>query len=223
MTKERPIIFSGPMVRAIIDGRKTQTRRVVKPQPTHRLIDGLAHVTRGMDPADDGAVWYDGDCIGTGREVRAPWLVGDMLWVRETWAVICEDPDATITTNRIEYKADTGATNPGGWDAAPDDAEAIRWRSPIHMPRWACRLTLRVDSVRVERLNDISEEDAIAEGMVYFDGRNYEAGGWHSGKTDHGYFPTAVDAYSDLWDRINGNRHPWASNPWVWVVTFARL
>jgi hypothetical protein len=199
--KERPILFSGPMVRAILDGRKTQTRRVVNPQPTHRMIEGLAHVTRGMDPSDDGAVWYDGDCIGPGREVRAPWSVDDVLWVRERWTAPREfdrcPPRLIPKDARFLYGAD-GYTG------------SLRLRPSIHMPRWACRLTLRVESVRVERLHDISEEDAIAEGFVADIPPDPLRGG------------TAADWFAETWQNINWKKHPWDSNPWVWVVTFAK-
>ena len=186
--KERPILFSGPMVRAILDGRKTQTRRVVKPQPVgrQRVIEGLAHVTRGMNPADDGAVWYVGDCISSGVEIRCPFgSPGDRLWVKETW---CRGRAFVF------YRADCGGDPPSeytdDWNAPLVD----RWRPSIHMPRSASRLTLEVVSVRVERLADISEADAKAEG-----------------------YASASEFLGAPWACSVG------PNPWVWVVEFKRV
>lgn len=189
-TNERPILFSGAMVRAILDGKKTQTRRVVKPQP----------------PADwvpspwpyDGAAWSDRRC-----PYGAP---GDRLWVRETWAPISPDEERRpIRECRIEYRADTSAARPGGWDEDTDDPEAARWRPSIHMPRWASRLTLEVTGVRVERVQDISEDDARAEGV-------------------YPYADNPRRFFQELWNSINGARgYGWNSNPWVWVVEFRRV
>lgn len=167
---ERPIIFSGPMVRAILDGRKTQTRRVVK-------LNASGRAQR------KGRNWHlaDPECV-----LACPYGVpGDRLWVRETW----QDGNGGI------YYATDGNT------AAP-------WKPSIYMPRWASRITLEVVSVRVERLNEIGEEDAIAEGS--------QCAGVPASLTNRG-------AFAKLWDSINAKTHPWASNPWVWVVEFKRL
>lgn len=171
--RERPIIFSGESVRAILDGRKVQTRRVIKP----------------VQPRDDGR-WPAGrdpvpDCP-FGR-------VGDRLWVRETWA---DHPDGDGPIYR--------ATDPT-WD---DEPGSIRWRPPIHMPRWASRLTLEVAGVRVERLQAIDKAGARAEGCHGIDGDGHR-----------GYVPP-LDQFEAAWDALNGKRAPWSSNPWVWVVTF---
>lgn len=208
--KERPILFSAPMVRAILCDRKTQTRRVVKPQPTHRLIEGVAHITAGMNPADDGQLWYDANCIHTGREVRCPYgRVGDRLWVRETWR-ITSNPDAPYSGLRIEYRAQGERYLEFSEYEACDKyvREAARWRPSIHMPRWASRLTLEITGVRVQKVQDISEDDAKAEGVPSL-------------------LPVADvryrDAFRSLWDSINGKKFPWSSNPWVWVIEFKRL
>lgn len=208
-TKERPILFSAPMVRAILAGRKTMTRRIVKPQPAgkQRVVEGLAHVTVGMNPADDGAVWYVGDGVSRGTEVRCPYgSFGDRLWVRETFRPIMS------------------GMNEGEWDYRADDPSAsgigfIPWKPSIFMPRQASRITLQVEAVRVERLQDITDEDAIAEGMHKFHGVGF-----------YGYDPngtpgtcvgdSAGEAFRLLWDKINGNGS-WDVNPWVWVVSFS--
>lgn len=166
-TRERPILFSGPMIRAILADRKTQTRRIVK-------VPG-GHVFDFMD-------------LTKPRAYRP----GDRLWVRETWAKAGEVGD------RVEYRAD----NP--------DPESARWRPCIHMPRWASRITLEVTGVCIDRLQRISEADAKAEGV---DPYEQPCGPAH---------PHAL-AFRELWDSFNGKRAPWASNPWVWVVSFKRL
>lgn len=177
--RERPILFSGPMVRALLDGRKTQTRRVVKPQP--------------VDP-------FDGAQLRTAVSAYAlagpcPYgEPGDRLWVRETWAKAGEQGD------RVEYRADTA------------DPKAGKWRPSIFMPSWASRITLEVESVRVERLQDISEADARAEGVT-------PAPFTKAGRAAH---LVHVEAFESLWGSINGP-DSWAANPWVWVVAFRRV
>lgn len=231
---ERPIIFSGPMVRAIIEGRKTQTRRVVRGMPAAPAADcHPSHVARHTTPYFDaycGArkspenprgmsgswCWWqvdDRQCLPT---IRCPFGVpGDVLWVREKWqrGEDFEVSDAKHGRHPERWRVYYGA-NDNGFSGRP-------WRPSIHMPRWASRIRLHVEAVRVQRVQEITEEEAIAEGMVYFDGRNYEAGGWHPGDTRRGYWPDAQSAFSSQWD-IDNKRHPWASNPWVWVVEFEK-
>lgn len=142
--KERGMIFNGEMVRAILDGRKTQTRRTVKPQPDE---DGLAKVTNGP--------WVD----TSERNYRCPFGdVGDRIWVRETWAEAgASAPDLKL------YRANYPEHVPSHYENVPP-ANEIRWTPSIHMPRWASRILLEITDVRVERLNAISEEDAGKEG-----------------------------------------------------------
>ena len=256
--KERPIIFSAPMVRAILDGRKTQTRRVVgygnstvlgsrsKALWSQLVWDGIHGLHPRVDPGPDpfGCDGYQylhvpavnpedkpggPDDVARFR-VRPVWDCGDRLWVRETWMEEYDtDTIRPFTPPRYLYAATHDGEQPivmdgdGGGVTNKDGSFASAWRSPMFMPRRASRITLEITAVRVERLNQISEEDAIAEGMTYFDGRNYEADGWHPNDYRRGYWPDAVDAYRGLWDSINGKRHPWASNPWVWVLEFKRL
>jgi len=174
--KERPILFSGPMVRAILEGRKTQTRRVVKPQPAH--IPGIGTVLN-IDTITGRACPYGNP--------------GDRLWVREAWAHrrwMLGDASPNPTT---VYRAD-----------GEDLKGCARWRPSIHMPRWASRIALEVVSVRVERLQDISEEDAKAEGIDWVIG-----------------YRSRIPLFSALWERING-LGSWNANHWVWVVEFKR-
>lgn len=182
--KERPILFSGEMVRAILEGRKTQTRRVVKMPPFDSSDETLgSYLIAHMDGCPYGQV-------------------GDRLWVRETWAY-CP------YRNCFFYRADN----------FPEDK--FKWKPSIHMIRAASRITLEITGIRVERLQDISEEDAIAEGIqknpVQFDTRlNYPAGssaaGWHNPK----------NSFRSLWRSING-KDSWELNPCVWVIEFKQI
>lgn len=206
--RERPILFSAPMVRAILDGSKTQTRRVVKPQPSHRLVEPRVGLTIGMDPADDGAVWYDSDGINPGRPVRCPYgRPLDRLWVRESWATPTSY-DAMSPSEAMAAMADRlpfGA--PQVWYRASTrehNQASHRWRPSIHMPRRISRITLEITEVRVERVQEISEEDARAEGV------------------DRLF--TYRGVFQGLWNAINGPRgYGWDANPWVWVLTFRRV
>jgi hypothetical protein len=161
------------MVRAILEGRKTQTRRIVKPKPVgeQRVIEGLGHVTVGMYPSDDGRVWYVADCVNHGVEVRCPFgSPGDRMWVKEKWRPVWHD-DLYCT---VQYAADSSYRKPDFseedrglrfsdlCEQSGDNAEP--WHPSIYMWREMSRLTLEVTGVRVERLQAISEADAIAEG-----------------------------------------------------------
>ena len=207
--KERPILFSGPMVRAILAGTKTQTRRVVK----ERHIDAAppVHFFQYL------------------RENCPYGQPGDRLWVRETWqGPLIDDLDAYRAEpsdyNKpefCEYAADGGA--------APefitlDDELVRRWRPSIHMPRWASRILLEITSVRVERLHEISEADAQAEGVE----RVVVGSGWRrycDPDSEEVGVPPCGDArrsFRSLWKYING-AESWNANPWVWVVEFKRV
>lgn len=203
--KERPILFSAPMVRALLAGSKTQTRRVLK-QAT-----GLS-LSVCMDEAAPGVAalsWLHGD--GPGHDVhehiervRCPYgQPGDRLWVREAWGLWQQPFDHE--SHDVVYRADV------------DRPEPKRWRPSIHMPRWASRILLEVTDVRVERLQDISEADAIAEGIVPFGD-----GGFVSDDDGRCYGATARQSYAYLWESING-ADSWAANPWAWVVSFRNV
>ena len=207
--KERPILFSAPMVRAILDWRKTQTRRVVKPQPPDDIglpigVDLYSPTCIGKNGDE-----YPGDEIFGAYSECGEWGVkcpygqpGDRLWVRETWGP-CD--------GGVCYRADEDA----GSVALPDDG---RWTPSIHMPRWASRITLEITGVRVERLQDISEADAIAEGVPAVS----SGGVTLFTTTGVNCFQAAKGAYAALWESINGPGS-WDANPWVWVVEFRRI
>jgi hypothetical protein len=192
--KERPILFSAPMVRAILAGQKTQTRRVVKPEPQMVTHDRKTTTWEG----DPGVLL---DLLEqTGRKCRYG-KPGDRLWVRETFQRFSDDGE-------IMYRADPASLRAMN-ELKYDECQEARWRPSIHMPRWASRILLEVVSVRVERLNDISESDLAAEGIQEL----IDGGVDHDG--------TPLDTYRVLWESING-RGSWESNPWVWVVEFER-
>lgn len=189
--KERPILFSAPMVRAILDGSKSQTRRIIKIQPDIEH-DGEPYWFVGGYRA-----WrYRGvtDILRKGGdEISCPYgQPGDRLWVRETFH--------TVDGHRAFYRADYNH-NPKG-----DKEHGIVWTPSIHMPRWASRITLEVTGVRVERLQDISEAGAMAEGSQWSACGAPQDGSYKAG-------------YAQLWESING-AGSWPANPWVWVIEF---
>jgi len=181
--KERPIIFSGSMVKAILEGRKTMTRRVIKPEWWGCL-----------DPED-------GDDVLKAIEQCPRGVSGDRLWVRETFYA-CVGKDQKPRGD-VVYKATL------------NEPDVFPWKSPIHMPRWASRLTLDITDVRVERLQDISEKDARAEGAErkqLFDPANPDTVAY-----------SYRMGFADLWESINGvSGKCWTDNPWVWVIAFKK-
>lgn len=212
--KERPILFSAPMVRALLNGTKTQTRRVVKPQPVE-LPDfnrgRLSYNVRGSVYRAWNPAVMDPRCPYGQR--------GDRLWVRETWTQACVHPRQG---DEVFYRADG--------EVAP---EFEPWIPSIHMFRWASRILLEIVSVRVERLQDISEADAMAEGLTALtkDGRTIKFGipdmDGEPGTDDIGWpwstwLLSARGAYRKLWESINGPGS-WEANPWVWVIEFKRV
>ncbi|HGW4512212.1 ASCH domain-containing protein [Serratia marcescens] len=220
--KERPVIFNGEMVRAILDGRKTQTRRVMAVQPESNQF-GLLRITDSTKRSDIGKYhWAESNATGTHQRsalFSCPFgQVGDRLWVRETFQgpLIPEDelseylganPDKFQSPAYCEYAADGGA-KPEYVDS--DDNTRYGWRPSIHMPRWASRITLEITAVRVERLNDISEEDAKAEGVA---------------PSQHIITPPEAlyrVGFLKLWQSIYG-AESWRANPWVWVIEFRRV
>ena len=217
---EKPIIFSGEMVRAIQDERKTQTRRVVVPQPDTKGLGwawGYADrrkIPNGPRGAAGGDVAYMSDSLSRYCPYGQP---GDHLWVRETFGILQPthadsigqsiDPFPVFRANGDEAPA---------WDEGP--FEFSGWKPSIHMPRWASRITLEVISVRVERVQDISEEDAEAEGC-----ETERIPYLHNGQIVQMDIRSPRAVFSVLWDSINAKRgYSWDSNPWVWVVEFAR-
>lgn len=197
--KEKPLLFSAPMVRALLEGRKTQTRRTVKPQPFHgEIVKGILE--------DEGAV------------CPCPYEVGMRIWVKETWRPIgpweCRGDGATI-----QYRADMSFQRKLGWPKdyriKTSDKKGA-WTPSIFMGRWASRITLEITAVRVERVQDISDSDAISEGI-----KRSAGGAWMDYSECVGNF-APIPSYASLWESING-KGSWAKNPWVWCLSFRKL
>ena len=208
---EKPILFSGEMVKAILDGRKTQTRRVMKPQPL--FYTGRKYIV----PDDAPKKWHDCDDIFAAG--FCPYgQPDDILYVRETWADLRgmgfgNDPQTDNPWN-FAYAADI---KPGSDSDRIRKEYGVKWKPNIHMPREAARLFLRVKSVRVERVQDISEDDARAEGCS----AGYETHGDGKFEDVTEYEWTAKEEFADLWNSIYAKRgFGWDINPWVWVVEF---
>lgn len=194
-SKSRPILFSGPMVRAILDGRKTVTRRAIKPQPRYRgrviLCDWLYH---NCEPERQRYGFSTEDA-----DIPCPYgSPGDRLWVRETWSPIPEMKPSG-------YFTDPKWKNRTCWYAADNDRPIWggKWKPSIFMPRAMSRITLEIKSVNIERLQDITEEDAIKEGFEQTE------------------FILSRRRFELLWAELNG-KESWAQNPWVWRIEFER-
>ena len=221
--KERPILFSSEMVRAILDNRKTQTRRVIKPQPPADLKWGGWLIGTTGNKREIGSATWDDEIDGVSHRkhsAKCPYGdPGDHLWVRETWADLRAYMNETYPHQPpAVYKADYIHLVGEGW------------KPSIFMPRWASRITLEITWVRVERVQDISEADAIAEGVA----KNWignDCPPEYTNEYERYGAPlevppcySAKESYETLWDSINEKRgYSWASNPWVWVVEFTRL
>ncbi len=210
----RPILFSAPMVRALLADRKTMTRRVVDPQPNFpdfadRIIWTDAHGSPGLHI-------YDKHCIARGVwDVKCPYgTPGDHLWVRETWQSLQKfdvlPPNKVPVGSEIQY--------PASWEHW-----VSKRRPSIHMCQWMSRITLKITGVRVERLQAITEQDARAEGVEHADGLNDY---WLDYLETKGHIiqgvASAKQSFATLWDKIN-DRGAWDANPWVWVVEFRRV
>jgi hypothetical protein len=198
---ERPILFSGDMVRAILNGSKTQMRRVVKPQP----LGGVRHSPFFPSGLEDVH----------GREIKSKYgIPGDRLWVRETFYV------------QAMLWADDHGPQPVHYVASTPDRRQVEdyvAKPSIHMPRWASRITLEITGVRIERVQQISEDDAKKEGAIWFDGRPVNHHGWRHTSTCC-LHPSARASFAFLWDSINAKRgYGWEVNQWVWVIDFARV
>lgn len=197
--KERPIIFSGPLIPAILEGRKTQTRRAVK----HPFRTSL-YIGRSDDYGHGGFHFANAPLSQYTHPdfesvvLNCPYgKIGDRLWVREAWGQMqpCRD-------DPVFWRADYSAKE-------RREQMLPKWRPSIHMPRWASRITLEITDVRVERVQDISEDDALAEGVPF----------------SFGLMPRGCrGAFQALWDSINAKRgFGWGTNPWVWALTFRRV
>jgi len=203
--KEKPILFNGEMVRVILDGRKTQTRRVAK-------------LRADLDPHN----WRYHEELGefvhttTNQRMKSPYgKKGMKLWVRETWR------GGNDTLESVFYRADDSLASTPIYQNIN-----VKWKPSIHMPRWASRINLEITDIRVERLQDISEEDANKEGCLFHSGGSTGHSGFRFSMDHEFVYSTAKRAFQELWDSINGKPRAdgidisWQANPWVWVVCF---
>ncbi len=222
--KEHPILFTGPMVRAILEGRKTQTRRPIK------APKGLTIGCR-----DGSLVAFDDEGGPTCVSIKAPFAVGDRLWVRETWVCVRPMRDREGTVDDEQEFPGIPKSDPRGkltfddWEVSyhadgQDDRSSYggKWRPSIHMPRWASRLTLEVTGIRPERVKSIPQSDALAEVVEYRLAGGMSPGGsgtYHVGEAHHASTPK--EAFAALWDSIYGDGpFAWSANPWTWATTF---
>lgn len=240
--KERPILFSAPMVRAILDGRKTVTRRPVKgcqiPVEDTSVAAGERHRWMAIaqrDPRYGFGVFgaTEAECAKELEEFApCPYgRRGERLWVRETTEA---DEGRSDTVVLSRYAADRAPVRCAGSEDPEYNGSVAHWDYPrrsrpsIHMPRWACRILLEITDVRVERLQDISEEQAVAEGLIW---QGQENGKTFYSHAERKYPPgahqqfgisgvDAVSAFRNLWNSVGGE---WDANPWVWVVEFKRV
>lgn len=225
--KERPILFSTDMVKAILEGRKTQTRRIIKP----RNESGLFQVGIDKQTGKVVTIWA---CDGNEQweyDMSCPYGdIGNTLWVRETWSLnpffneteVHDNEDHDIISNDEPYL----------YKAKDKPFEGHKWRPSIFMPRKAARIFLEVTGIRVERLQEINEEDAKAEGIqadfweevkstVY---RDYmtDTKGYGNPEVDYPVTSFPIDSFKSLWQSINGEES-WEENPFVWVIEFKKL
>lgn len=229
--KERGMIFNAEMVRAILDGRKTQTRRPVKYQPVPSDI--LPALVFPRSKADTLSAHPSGyiypHAIDEIIEMCPHGVPGDRLWVRETWADASHDDGLCICYRADKYRKDVtsnfsatfGNFGYGNWAADIENGTEGRWKPSIHMPRWASRITLKITDIRVERVQDISEEGAVSEGFQAIPGFK-----WHTFEQAAAGVPmhdhTAKDAFEAFWcDRYGEGS--WDNNDWVWVIEFKRI
>jgi hypothetical protein len=217
--KERPILFSAPMVCAILEGRKTQTRRICAYQ-NFRVEDNIKHPQWGPDLRMLMADSKDGTRVIVGNPDDTPEHAlsiiscphgkpGDRLWVRETFGW------ATGAGKRLVYRAD--GEEPKQWFYPNETIKGMKWSPSIHMPRWASRLTLEITGVRVERLQEISGYDAHQEGC------RGPLGEFVNGKPEFGGGHSVVEDFRELWNSLADKKTNWAANPWVWVIGFKKL
>lgn len=226
--RERPIIINADMVRAVLDGRKTQTRRIIAPSirtadvqfELHQQADGS---WTPLHTFNEGTF----DKTGSERPIKCPFgAVGDHLWVRETFATLEPGSYEPVTPHDgyaqiVRYAASDRLAN------SDRDVRGFNWRPSIHMPRWASRITLEITGVRVERLQDISEQDALAEGVRRRESTpvtdpaycNYLAANLNDASE---WFDLPSDSFISLWQSIYG-AESWQANPWVWVIEFKRV
>lgn len=228
--KQHPILFSTPMVQALLEGNKTMTRRIVKPQPDDDGLWDDTNFPRSLQSTMKG--WNGSTESGQSREWKCPYgQIGDILWVREKFRkyhVTYPDSDKLDTSwSVVDYATGPNDMIPmqdgDGFSVFNKDGSerCIPWKPGIHMLKEDCRIFLEITGIRVDRLQDITETDAIAEGIEKGMTSNWLDGWRHYLKEDH-FGPSPVHSFQTLWQSING-LESWDENPWVWVVEFKRI
>ncbi|HDU6142406.1 hypothetical protein AAHU67_06645 [Klebsiella pneumoniae] len=211
--KERGMIFNGEMVRALLSGRKTQTRRIIKD-----CTVGRDQISKFIQIEKKFIGCYPEDVPELIRECCPYGIPGDRIWVREAFRVHSRATDvATLVYKASERNSWTEQTHRVPVAVCNKPATPEKWTPSLHMPRWASRILLEITDVRVERLNSISQEDAQAEGL--------ELTGWrptYSDPDSGGEVMTPYDNFAELWSSIYGDES-WQANPWVWVIEFKRV
>lgn len=219
----KPILFNTEMVRAILDGRKTCTRRVIKPQPDEKHTYPLGFVTDSTEKKEVGSFGFAANEYGGSIQYVKPpyrYAPGDILYVRETWCALPVNEAGHMRGHCVYYYRADGELRPEGWRG--------KWHPSIHMPKEAARIWLKVTDVRVERLQEITEKQACMEGTDPWDEVCYENNGWHPtfSDPDSGGDPNMVDGFHKLWNstikKSDLDRYGWDANPWVWVIEFER-
>lgn len=219
----KPILFNTEMVQAILDGRKTCTRRVIKPQPDEKHTYPLGFVTDSTEKKEVGCFGFAANEYGGSIQYVKPpyrYAPGDILYVRETWCALPVNEAGHMRGHCVYYYRADGELRPEGWRG--------KWHPSIHMPKEAARIWLKVTDVRVERLQEITEKQACMEGTDPWDEVCYENNGWHPtfSDPDSGGDPNMVDGFHKLWNstikKSDLDRYGWDANPWVWIIEFER-
>lgn len=237
----KPILFNTEMVRAILDGRKTCTRRLVKPQPDEKHTYPLGFVTDSTEKKEIGNFGFDINEYGVSIQyAKPPYQLGDILYVRETWQ--CWRAHRYEATADIRFRAggddvrlqfangNTDSINRLDYDTFVHKwfSHNGEWKPSLFMPKEAARIWLKVTDVRVERLQEITEKQACMEGTDPWDEVCYENNGWHPtfSDPDSGGDPNMVNGFHKLWNstikKSDLDRYGWDANPWVWVIEFER-
>lgn len=236
--KERPIIFNEEMVRAILEGRKTQTRRPINPQPKPYHDNSI--MWAGKSPmtfyeslsCELPILWQRGSTNSSIAERTCPFgKVGDLLWVKETTIIAPKRFNDGAGSNAVDKDGEKRLVQ---YVATDTDTEASGWyglkKTPsIHMPQWASRITLEITNIRVETVQDISEDDALKEGIEFWEDRYFDdAQDYykdyltmpHEEFNPRPHFTCPIRSFESLWDSIY---HNWHKNPWVWMIEFKKL
>ena len=229
-----PILFNTEMVRAILEGRKSCTRRMVKPQPDEKHIYPLGYVTDSTEKKNVGCFGFGIDEYGGSIQyAKPPYLGGDIIYIRETWTEECGkyyyradyDSDYLDPCETLSGGYPASCRNHPGCDGCMATSTRIHWHPSIHMPKEAARIWLKVTDVRVERLQEITEDGAKAEGINEEWGMSWWSPTYYD--PDSGGYPKYRDTFAfEVWNKTikksDIDRFGWNANPWVWVVEFER-